>query len=92
MAKTKQIYKTILKTADKMHTIVKKQYIKNLPKSRSERQIIQRKKQHKGGFKLNPANCMSISLASSDLICDEAFEKMLELYTGDQQLETKFPT
>ena len=34
---------------------------------------------------------MSISLASSDLICDEAFEKMLELYTGDQQLETKFP-
>ena len=27
MAKTKQIYKTILKTADKMHTIVKKKTI-----------------------------------------------------------------
>ena len=42
MAKTKQIYKTIIKTADKTHTIVKKtkQYIKKSPKSRSERQII----------------------------------------------------
>ena len=32
MAKTKQIYKTILKTADKMHTIVKKTIYKKITK------------------------------------------------------------
>ena len=44
MAKTKQIYKTIIKTADKTHTIAKKQQLdnilKNQQKLRSERQII----------------------------------------------------
>ena len=43
MAKTKQIYKTIIKTADKTPTIMKKNVnniLKIHQKSRSERQII----------------------------------------------------
>ena len=61
---------------------------KKSPKSRSERQIIQGKKQYKGGSKLNPANYRSISLTSPDLICDEIF-KMLKIYTGDQATGNK---
>ena len=47
MAKTKQIYKTIIKTADKTHTIVKKtkQYIK-IHRNRDQKGRLKRERNH----------------------------------------------
>ena len=52
MAKTKQIYKTIIKTADKTHTIVKK--INNILKNHQNRDQIDRLYRERNNIKGDP--------------------------------------
>ena len=56
MAKTQQIYKTIIKTADKTHTIVKKnkQYIIN-HQNRDQKDRLYRERNNKRGIQTKPS-------------------------------------
>ena len=50
MAKTKQIYKTIIKTADKTHTIVKKNNILKIHHNRTQKDRLYRERNNIKGY------------------------------------------